>query len=125
MAGRSGFPLAWRIPCERVEALDLLVDVEGWLRFRARSSALLGLLLAAAGVAAGLLLGGGLLWLGVASGLLLGAVGLWGWRGSMGLARDVGRLREGIERGLVSLEDYCGVSVVAAVAALRVRGGAG
>lgn len=117
--GRAGFELSRQLPCDDAEAVEVLGEVRDWLLFRARLHLIVALVMAAASVAAGLAIGGPALYMGLVTAAALAGIGVWAWRGSLGLARDAEGLAARI--GMGRLEDYCGVSVLVALAKYRME----
>ena len=105
--GRAGFELSRQLPCDDAEAVEVLGEVRDWLLFRARLHLIVALVMAAA------------LYMGLVTAAALAGIGVWAWRGSLGLARDAEGLAARI--GMGRLEDYCGVSVLVALAKYRME----
>jgi len=121
LSGRR-FPLTWKLPCGRPEAVRVLGEVEAWLESRARMHALFTAAMAVATLLAGAALGGAYAELALLVTAAFAALGVWGYRGNMGLARRVSSARGLVDQGLLDPGDYCGSSILAFIAALEASG---
>lgn len=109
------------LPCDKEEALLLLGEVEDWLVTRARLTLVIGGIAILVSIVFSTLGPLELEAMGALSTILLIIIVVWLYRGNRDLERKIRDFRIGVERGLVNLEDYCDLAVVAAVVAYQLK----